>query len=58
MQMTMNNLCKNCQNFLVFNDIAECDYEYFDNIKIDDAIIYVPEMFDCPLYEVHQSLVK
>jgi len=48
----MDKVCQKCVNFLSpFGDFVDCDYEHFENIKMDIAILNVPEMFDCENYE-------
>lgn len=44
-------LCKDCVNFLVEDNKATCDYEYWIDVNIYKAYIYVPDMFDCIEWE-------
>ncbi len=45
-------ICKNCINFLIDKDeICTCDYEYWENISLYQAVLYTPEMFNCLEFE-------
>ena len=44
-------LCKDCNNFIVEDGKASCDWGFFENVNIYKAIIYVPELFDCEEWE-------
>ena len=47
-------LCRNCQNYLEFEEgIVECDYGFFEKVKKDDSLIFVPEQYECTYYEKH-----
>ena len=43
--------CINCVNFLKHYDKCSCDYEYFKNIKILTAFLYVSMLFECKHFE-------
>ncbi len=45
-------MCKNCVNFIeTENDKIMCDYEYFGEMNYEDALLNVPELFDCDKFE-------
>jgi hypothetical protein len=45
-------VCQRCVNFLENEDeTITCDYEFFINDKIEQAILYTPEMFGCNEFE-------
>jgi hypothetical protein len=45
-------VCQKCVNFLDTNTgIITCDYEWFVDVKYEQAILFVPEIFDCDHYE-------
>ena len=49
-----NNFCKDCQNFLEFEEnYCECDYDMFEKTNKISALIFVAEIFDCPYFEKH-----
>lgn len=51
--MDNDKVCQKCVNFLTNkDDMVECDYEYFTNVKYENAILFVPDMFDCEQYEI------
>jgi hypothetical protein len=33
------------------NGTVFCDYEHFANEKVENAVTFVPEMFDCDFWE-------
>jgi hypothetical protein len=44
--------CQRCVNFLELTDKKiTCDYDYFEDIPYEQAILYVPEFFDCFKFE-------
>ena len=45
--------CKDCVNFVMCREDnkVECDFDYFEPIMYEDAVLYVPELFDCDKYE-------
>lgn len=44
--------CQRCVNFMEnVDETITCDYECFINDKLEQAILYTPEMFDCNEYE-------
>ena len=48
----MLRLCKDCVNWLCFDEKnIECDYDIFKKCKIETAITFVPEIFDCEYWE-------
>jgi hypothetical protein len=44
-------ICQKCINFIVRDDLVFCDYDNFIDEKIENAILFVPEMFDCDFWE-------
>lgn len=51
--------CRNCVNFLIDDDNdnkVECDWEYFEPTVYEDAILFVPELFECNKYEDIRNL--
>jgi hypothetical protein len=59
MKKIKQKLCKDCINFIRETDkIYSCDYEYWENIKVKDAIIFVPELFDCDKWESYREFLK
>lgn len=49
-------LCKNCVNWLCFDGKnIECDFDIFKKTKIESAIIFTPEIFDCENWERKQQ---
>jgi hypothetical protein len=50
----MNNeeikLCKNCINWLEYNNKMSCDYEYFLDVDKQTSILYTAEMMCCDGY--------
>ena len=46
-------MCKDCVNFICCRDDNkfECDYEFFEPVIYEDAVLYTPELFDCDRYE-------
>lgn len=45
-------VCQKCVNFLELKEgIITCDYDYFIDVKYEQAILYVPEMFCCIEFE-------
>ena len=49
-------VCQRCVNFLEDDGLITCDYEYFADVKFEQAILYVPEIFDCNEYEGFEEL--
>lgn len=46
------DLCSNCVNWLEHSkNLISCDYEHFEKIPLEQAIIFVPEIFDCEEFE-------
>jgi len=45
--------CENCVNLIQVkkNNLYDCDYGYFKNVKKQDMKLYVPMIFDCFEYE-------
>ena len=45
-------LCSNCCNWLEHNPgIIECDFDYFSAAPEAQAMLFVPQIFDCTDYE-------
>lgn len=45
-------ICKNCINFLIDeNENCICDYEYWEETPLLNAILYTPKMFGCINFE-------
>jgi len=45
-------ICKNCINFMIYDEnTCICDYEYWEETSLLNAILYVPEMFECINFE-------
>lgn len=52
MKEKQTQLCKDCVNFLVKETgLVDCDYECFLDVKLSDATIFVPLLFDCIEWE-------
>lgn len=52
-------LCKDCVNFLSHNtNTCLCDFEYWDEMEYKDAILNVPEMFECTHFEPISKIIK
>jgi len=44
--------CQRCVNFLELTDKKiTCDYDHFEDIPYEQAILNVPEFFDCFEFE-------
>jgi len=49
----MNRMtCQKCVNFIDDDGLLSCDFDYFNDVKQDIGILYVPEMFDCLNFEL------
>lgn len=47
-------ICKNCQNFIIEdNEYCACDFEYFENVPLSQALLYTPKIFECIDFEYH-----
>lgn len=50
--MQKSAICKNCINFLIDeNETCSCDYEYWENMPLLQAVLLTPEMFGCLEFE-------
>lgn len=60
MKKINQKLCKDCINFIKEDkkNIYSCDYEYWENLKTKDAIILVPELFNCDKWESYKEFLK
>lgn len=50
---TMQQLCKDCVNYLVDENTmkTECDYGFFQNVDLYKSYLFLAEDFDCDEWE-------
>lgn len=47
-----NHKCEECINLIQNkNNLFECDYGYWQNIKKQDMKLYIPALFECIYFE-------